>query len=380
MFARTAITGAQSAGRQLQMDEAAKLDIEQLKEWLATLYGVTRDSHRKMDGVRVPYNKPFPNGLMYPGDPEGDPGEVYNCRCTTITIYPKYENRQKNWREDETINGVPYEVWKEGKKAAKEYKKNQQNESSGDGNDNEPKTYDEYNAEIAKLKAKLDNWDDSKYKSYAESATEYTKVQDRYEELRDKRLTVPYPDDDIMGEYNKTKHTSLRETERDTNPLFKPDTAYSKNCSNCVVANEMRARGYDVIAGVADKKIRMDYWDGKGNIVSGKGSWTDCFKDMKREVIGAKRKEQQIPLIEGLVKNWGIGSRGVVYVQWDKGNGHYFSVANVNGEIRFSNPQNNNVDANGFFEYSKPSKTAIFRLDNLKPTEYIKKVVRKNEK
>ena len=126
MFARTAITGAQSAGRQLQMDEAAKLDIEQLKEWLATLDGVTRDSHRKMDGVRVPYNKPFPNGLMYPGDPEGDPGEVYNCRCTTTTIYPKYEDRQKNWREDETINGVPYEVWKEGKKAAKDWQKGQE--------------------------------------------------------------------------------------------------------------------------------------------------------------------------------------------------------------------------------------------------------------
>ena len=126
MFARTAITGAQSAGRQLQMDEAAKLDIEQLKEWLATLDGVTRDSHRKMDGVRVPYNKPFPNGLMYPGDPEGDPGEVYNCRCTTTTIYPKYEDSQKNWREDETINGVPYEVWKEGKKAAKDWQKGQE--------------------------------------------------------------------------------------------------------------------------------------------------------------------------------------------------------------------------------------------------------------
>ena len=30
----------------------------------------------------IPYDEPFPNELMYPSDPDGDPEEVYNCRCS----------------------------------------------------------------------------------------------------------------------------------------------------------------------------------------------------------------------------------------------------------------------------------------------------------
>lgn len=43
-----------------------------------------RDSHAHLDGVQVEYNEKFPNGLMYPADPQGQPSEVYNCRCTLI--------------------------------------------------------------------------------------------------------------------------------------------------------------------------------------------------------------------------------------------------------------------------------------------------------
>lgn len=43
-----------------------------------------RDSNAHLDGVQVEYNEKFPNGLMYPADPQGQPSEVYNCRCTLI--------------------------------------------------------------------------------------------------------------------------------------------------------------------------------------------------------------------------------------------------------------------------------------------------------
>lgn len=43
-----------------------------------------RDSHAHLDGIQVEYNEKFPNGLMYPADPQGAPSEVYNCRCTLI--------------------------------------------------------------------------------------------------------------------------------------------------------------------------------------------------------------------------------------------------------------------------------------------------------
>ena len=118
MFARTAINEAESAGRQKQMEDSAKKGIRIEKEWLATLDSRTRDTHRHLDGQRKPYNEPFESDLgdiMFPCDPKADPANVYNCRCTTIPVYPDYEDEQDNWRENETVDGMTYQEWKEGK-------------------------------------------------------------------------------------------------------------------------------------------------------------------------------------------------------------------------------------------------------------------------
>ena len=90
--ARTMMTGAQNGGRMSAYERAANLGIKIQKEWMATLDSRTRDSHQKMDGERVDWKKPFSNRLMYPGDPEGDPSEVYNCRCTMVPFYPDFES------------------------------------------------------------------------------------------------------------------------------------------------------------------------------------------------------------------------------------------------------------------------------------------------
>lgn len=90
--ARTMMTGAQNSGRMGAYERAAGLGINIQKEWMATLDNRTRDSHQKLDGERVDWKKPFSNELMYPGDPSGDPAEVYNCRCTMIPFYPEYES------------------------------------------------------------------------------------------------------------------------------------------------------------------------------------------------------------------------------------------------------------------------------------------------
>ena len=133
MFARTAITGAQNAGRQVQMEQAAAAGIKVNKRWIATLDNRTRDLHRARDGEEVPYDEEFSGGIEYPGDPTAPPEEVYNCRCTMETVYPEYADRSKEWREDETIDGVPYEEWKEEAKQRLEEKaeRNARNNSSG---------------------------------------------------------------------------------------------------------------------------------------------------------------------------------------------------------------------------------------------------------
>ena len=77
--ARTAVTGAQNAGRMDSYVAAEKMGIKVRKEWLATLDGRTRHSHAMLDGKVVDKDKKFENGCMFPGDPNGPAAEVYNC-------------------------------------------------------------------------------------------------------------------------------------------------------------------------------------------------------------------------------------------------------------------------------------------------------------
>ena len=118
-FARTAITGAQNAGRQEQMNQAAEMGLKVKKQWIATMDNRTRDAHREMDGDTVDYDASFSNEIgeiRFPGDPLADPANVYNCRCTMVTVYPEYETKGRNWRDSITIDGQRYADWKRGSK------------------------------------------------------------------------------------------------------------------------------------------------------------------------------------------------------------------------------------------------------------------------
>lgn len=129
-FARTAITGAENAGRQEQMKNAAEMGIKVNKRWEATHDNRTRDSHRAIDGEEVPFDEEFSNGLEYPGDPSGAPSEVYNCRCTMVSVYPDFEDYEASAKryEDLEIEGQSYEDWKEGKQKPQKEDKTQQAE------------------------------------------------------------------------------------------------------------------------------------------------------------------------------------------------------------------------------------------------------------
>ena len=82
--ARTIVTGAENKGRQDSYARAEADGIILERTWLATNDSRTRHSHAVLDGETKPIDTPFSNGLMYPGDPDGEPSEVYNCRCTLI--------------------------------------------------------------------------------------------------------------------------------------------------------------------------------------------------------------------------------------------------------------------------------------------------------
>lgn len=118
--ARTAMTGAQNAGRQYQLGKAQDLGIKLKKEWMATLDSHTRDTHKELDGQRVPIDGPFEAGgysIMYPGDPSAAPAMVYNCRCTMtadVEDYPAEYNRYDNI-EGKLISNMTYREWEKAK-------------------------------------------------------------------------------------------------------------------------------------------------------------------------------------------------------------------------------------------------------------------------
>ena len=132
MFARTAMTGAQNAGRQKQMEDAIKMGIDVRKQWIATLDDRTRDTHQRLDGQLVDVDKPFHVGtkhgtktIRYPGDPSADPSLVYNCRCTMKSVIKgtegfkrtrrAYRINKKGIRESYLVEDMTYEEWQKWK-------------------------------------------------------------------------------------------------------------------------------------------------------------------------------------------------------------------------------------------------------------------------
>jgi SPP1 gp7 family putative phage head morphogenesis protein len=67
-----------------QHEAAAQTGVLLYKEWVASLDDRMRDSHAAMNGETVPMDEAYSNGLMQPGDPDGDPSEVCNCRCNEV--------------------------------------------------------------------------------------------------------------------------------------------------------------------------------------------------------------------------------------------------------------------------------------------------------
>lgn len=88
--ARTAVTSAENGGRMDTYDAAEAMGIRLQKEWMATHDTRTRESHGRIDGERVDKDAVFSNGCRFPGDPNGAPEEVYNCRCTMVAFLPDY--------------------------------------------------------------------------------------------------------------------------------------------------------------------------------------------------------------------------------------------------------------------------------------------------
>lgn len=124
--ARTALTGAENAGRVDSYRRAQNIGIELEQEWLATHDERTRITHRLLDGEHVPVGERFvPDGygdkysIGFPGDPTSLGEMVYNCRCTLVAWFPEDGEESAENRFSRLPKGMTYEDWKRGKEAEK---------------------------------------------------------------------------------------------------------------------------------------------------------------------------------------------------------------------------------------------------------------------
>ena len=125
--ARTAVTGAQNAGRMDSYAAAEKMGIKLKKRWLATLDNLTRHAHAVLDGQTVDIDKPFKvdgEEIMFPGDTSAPGYLVYNCRCTMVvevdgvdTSTAQRRARNAGTGRNEVISDMTYSEWAGWKKA-----------------------------------------------------------------------------------------------------------------------------------------------------------------------------------------------------------------------------------------------------------------------
>lgn len=106
--ARTMTTAAENKGRLDSFKKASNDGVIMTKEWIATGDDRTRDWHLELDGTEVATDEPWENEygeIMYPGDPDADPANVYNCRCAMRAHVVGFA-----WNEEDIVDSEAEEI------------------------------------------------------------------------------------------------------------------------------------------------------------------------------------------------------------------------------------------------------------------------------
>jgi hypothetical protein len=80
-IARTETIGCMNAA---ELATAKLSGVVETKEWLTQGDDKVRGSHAEQEGEERALDEAFTNGCQHPGDPEAEPEETINCRCTLL--------------------------------------------------------------------------------------------------------------------------------------------------------------------------------------------------------------------------------------------------------------------------------------------------------
>lgn len=186
---------------------------------------------------------------------------------------------------------------------------------------------------------------------------------------------VPKTLSEALGK--KGKPIRVADATKGANPHYNDEYGeYSMNCQRCVVAYELRRRGYNVEAAPTYKGDRLPYDAHSNKDGTSNGYWMGAFKGARSEYVGAKRNSTVQKNIESKMRSYGDGSRAVIRVSWQMSGAHVFNVENVKGKMHYVDAQTGMpVKIRECLAASRPMKTQIVRTDNLRISERAKNSV-----
>ena len=160
---------------------------------------------------------------------------------------------------------------------------------------------------------------------------------------------------------SKGRPMSIEDAVIGANPNFSKGTKeWLENCQRCVIAYELRRRGYNVEA------TAYEGWDDTAR------GWKEAFYEMSPVKVGSSDREKVIKNIYKQMEKWGEGSRAIVDLDWSRTKGHVFNAEFKNGKLILMEAQKGNyADWDKYSQHMMPTKTTLWRVDNLEPTEKI---------
>ena len=146
---------------------------------------------------------------------------------------------------------------------------------------------------------------------------------------------------------------------------------YSENCQRCAVAFELNRRGYAV---QASETSENDPYPRNNNYLK-------AFKNPTITNVGATTNDKVNANILKNMKNWGVGSRAIVKVQYNASSGHAFNVEYKSGKLHYYDAQTGQrYDPKKVFAHVRRNSVQIVRTDNLQLDDDVRNLVRKRKR
>lgn len=232
----------------------------------------------------------------------------------------------------------------------------------------------------------LEGYDLQKYKDLYEKAkekansTDYHDVLDIMREERgictDSRIPrelqevsgrKPYRDPDKGRAFNSYLiHHDVINSLEGANPNYSEGYEYRQNCQRCVVAYELRRRGYNVHAlpAMVDGNGKLSRFD------KAAGNFLQAFQSQPINCLGGKED------VETIIRSYGRGARAIIVVNWKDGGAHAFIVENLKHGLVYLDPQTGRAGVEDYFKLAE-NNVVIMRTDNKKTTNLIYSLVEK---